>query len=325
MINTAHKIFILLFSIWRVTGDHHCKVPNGRHGHTSVVMLDVYLCKKSTRNEDPDCISKPSSTAPLVKGKKTYLLQLNDAPLMVIFYGEDICVSWRYRWQLQSAGRADRNRYSCDSICFPHYQADKVITQEVMGKNSMYHFETKCFNPSTCRLTYHKLGFIVRYTRTPSCPIPIGKIGPKERISLITWICVTTNSRTSCKNHKRSTTVLRNRGKEKNLQMKANGVSVMAQFFGRETCVSYLYRHHVNSDSYYMCDHMCSNLTSEELETYHYHQFCSYDNCGGRHHRLKLMADEVFKLQYGSSGYKESHHLCLILLCLAVLLLWQNY
>ena len=267
-----------------------CNVPKGKQGPKDFVTLQIYLCKKSTRDLKTKC-KMEGTTAPLVKNRKTYMKQMNNSPLVAMFYGEDICLSWVYRWQIKSSGREDVNMYSCKSICFA-YDKDYV---ERDSSERVFHFKTVCSTPNRCKLVYHRYKFVIEASQSPFCPLPTLEDRPKKSILLRLEHCsfTTSDSKTVCEPHYNTKL---GRDQEQQLGFSANGVNVMARYFGQETCISFMYRHQVNEEIYYKCQHICSNLTNEEPLIYSYHVFCSYESCGEKYYTLRVRSDESFNL-----------------------------
>ena len=132
-----------------------------------------------------------------------------------------------------------------------------------------------------------------------TCKVPEGKTGPKSSIQLLLWDCIqaTSSSKPACGGKYATKTKLKKGDTEKSLGFRANNVEVKAKFFGKEVCVSYMYKYikkGVNAESYERCESSCFDYDEEERETYIYDVFCSYSSCGGSRHRMKFTSGSTF-------------------------------
>ena len=277
------------------TQENHCPLPNGKGGGRGFIELQISLCKRLSTEFNSLCNLDESITIPLLKGRLMYSKLVNEVPLLVQFFGTEICISWKYRWQLANEGRPELNRYSCKSICFDYRKG--FIDEE----KSLYHYETICQDSSGCKITNYLFRFNKELKAPPYCPIPKSESGSKKSMTLLVWNCLRAvgGTETKCGKEARIRKIIDKDKEPTTLGFKINSVQVMASFHGLETCVSFMYRHEVkgvNAEEYYKCEHVCLDGMEAVDETYHYSVFCSNRGCDGTHYRLKFTSEKKVKI-----------------------------
>lgn len=126
-----------------------CPLPSdGKIGNIGSARLLVYDCIRASSSSKAACGGKPIKTILLYRGISTNLnYDVNEYAVMVKFYGEDICVSYREHTILK--GISSQNTKECEKKCFSIKETEETAT---------YKSDVFC-SYSSCGGEYHSLRF----------------------------------------------------------------------------------------------------------------------------------------------------------------------
>lgn len=150
-----------------------CPLPlEAKTGDQSSIHITVYFCYQLNVTAKIQCQAKITE-ATLSKGLVTNLdYDINNNALLAKFYGQEICVSYRYMILAKWEGQALKNRTSCGLDCFTDSKMVDIEYDQVCDHTG-----------SKCSTETQKLHFVVN-----SASPPFGCIVFKFAVILIFWL-----------------------------------------------------------------------------------------------------------------------------------------